>query len=444
MLGSSASWAPKCLNYAILSRGIGGKRNSENVNQNKKSCLAWGCLVGLTLCSAAQAAQWVQTWGAAPLPPTAALGPFPATPSFNNQTIRQTVRISVGGQRIRIRFTNEYGTKPLTIAAAVVASADEKGNIQPGTQRRLLFSGQPGIAIPAAAPLLSDPVDLPVKSLSSLSISLYVPAETGQCTCHQTGVQNAFVSDSGDFTDKAFTPSQTLQMRAFISGVEVESRKNTRAVVVLGDSISDGVGATLDANHRWPDLLANRLEARQANTWGVVNMGISGNRVLGDGAGQSALARFDRDVLSTPGVKLLIIFEGVNDLGISYGNFQGPMAEMFKARAPAVKVTAAAMLAGYRQLIARAHEKGIKVLGATITPYGGAMYFSPEGEAVRQAINTWIRTGHEVDGVIDFDAVMRDPGEPTQIKEGFHMGDHLHGSDAGYAAMAAAINLALF
>ena len=412
--------------------------------KNKKGCLAWGCVVALALCSTTRAAEWVQTWGAAPLPPTAAMGPFPATPSFNNQTIRQTVRVSVGGERIRIRFSNEYGTKPLIIAAAVVALSDEKGNIQPGTQRRLLFSGQPGTSIPAAAPFLSDPVDLPVKSLGSLSISLYVPEDTGQCTCHQTGVQNAFVSGSGDFTDKPFTPAQTLQLRAFISGVEVESRKTTRAVVVLGDSISDGVGATLDANHRWPDLLANRLEAKQANTWGVVNMGISGNRVLGDGAGQSALARFDRDVLATPGVKVVIIFEGVNDLGISYGNPQGPMAELFKARAASAKVTAESMIAGYRQLIARAHLKGLKVLGATITPYRGAFYYTPEGEAVRQAINTWIRTSHEVDGVIDFDAVMRDPGDPTQIKEGFHFGDHLHGSDAGYAAMAAAIDLALF
>jgi lysophospholipase L1-like esterase len=308
----------------------------------------------------------------------------------------------------------------------------------------VLFSRQPGTAIPAAAPFLSDPIDLPVKSLSSLSISLYVPQDTGQCTCHQTGVQNAFVSDSGDFTDKPFTPAQTLQLRAFISGVEVESRKAPRAVVVLGDSISDGVGATLDANHRWPDLLANRLEAQQANTWGVVNMGISGNRVLGEGAGQSALARFDRDVLSTPGVKVVIIFEGVNDLGISYGNPKGPMGELFEGRPPSPKVTVESMIAGYRQLVVRAHVKGLKVLGATITPYGGAFYYAPEGEAVRQAINTWIRTSHEVDGVIDFDAVMRDPGDPTQIKDGFHMGDHLHGSDTGYAAMAAAIDLALF
>ena len=252
------------------------------------------------------------------------------------------------------------------------------------------------------------------------------------------------MSDTGDFTGKAFTPARTMQFRAFISGVEIESAGAGRAVVVLGDSISDGAGSTPNANQRWPDLLANRLNAKGAGGWGVVNMGISGNRVLADGAGLSALARFDRDVLSTPGVTTVIFFEGVNDLGISYGRFEGPMAEVVKSLASGNKVTAESMIAGYRQLIARARAHGLKVLAATITPYGGAMYYSEEGEAVRQAINTWIRTGGEVDGVLDFDAVIRDSAKPNQIKDGFHPGDYLHGSDAGYAAMAASVDLALF
>jgi lysophospholipase L1-like esterase len=353
------------------------------------------------------------------------------------------VRISAGGERIRIRFTNEYGTQPLVIGAVRVALATEKGAIRAGSERAVLFSGQTSVAIPAAAPFVSDPIELPVKALSSLSISIYLPGQTGQCTCHQTGLQHAFVSDSGDFTTKSFQPKDTLEVRAFISGVEVESTRATRAVVILGDSISDGIGSTVDANHRWPDLLANRLEEKGGVAWGVVNMGISGNRVLADGAGQSALARFDRDVLATPGVKAVIVFEGVNDLGISYGHPQGPLAEAFKTMAPPHQVTSESMIAGYRQLIMRAHAHGLKVIGATITPYGGAMYYSPEGEAVRQAINTWIRTGKELDGVLDFDAAIRDPGKPSQIKEGFHMGDYLHGSDAGYAAMSAAIDLSL-
>jgi lysophospholipase L1-like esterase len=186
--------------------------------------------------------------------------------------------------------------------------------------------------------------------------------------------------------------------------------------------------------------LARRLDGNVA----VLNAGISGNRVLGDGAGVSALARFDRDVLSASGVKTVVVFEGVNDLGIAYGNFgTGPLAERFKSLA-GKKVSTEDMIAGYRQLIARAHARGLKVVAATITPYGGAVYYSEEGEKVRQAINSWIRTGKEVDGVIDFDAVLRDPAKPTQIKDGFHAGDHLHGSDAGYAAMAAAIDLKLF
>jgi lysophospholipase L1-like esterase len=233
-------------------------------------------------------------------------------------------------------------------------------------------------------------------------------------------------------------------VRAFISGIDVETARNGRAIVVLGDSISDGVGSSMDANQRWPDLLANRLNARGAAGWGVVNMGISGNRLLSDGAGQSALARFDRDVLSTPAVDAVVVFIGVNDLGISFGRFEGPMGEMMKAaRAASSPATAETMIAGYRQLIARARAKGLKVLAATITPYGSAFYYSEEGEAARQAINTWIRSSKEVDGVLDFDAAIRDPARPTQMKDGFHSGDFLHGSDAGYAAMAAAIDTAL-
>ena len=401
-------------------------------------------LLAFAACATANAAEWVQTWGAAPLPPAVAQGPFPASASFSNQTIRQTVRVSVGGGRVRLRLSNEYGTKPLVIGAAHVALSDEKGNITAGTDKAVLFAGKPGATIPAGAPFVSDPIDLKVDGLTSLSISLYFPEDTGPCTCHATGVQNGFVSDAGDFTAKAFTPAKTIQYRAFISGVDVESATPSRSVVVLGDSISDGVGATLDANHRWPDLLANSLNARGAKGWGVVNMGISGNRVLGDGAGQSALARFDRDVLSATGVKAVVIFEGVNDLGIAYGKFEGPLAERFKALNTGKKPAAEDMIAGYRQLIARAHARGLKVIGATITPYGGAAYYSEEGDAVRQAINTWIRTGKEVDGVIDFDAAIRDPAKPTQIKDGFHAGDHLHGSDAGYSAMSAAIDLKLF
>lgn len=405
--------------------------------------LLGGVLVFLGLTTACAAAEWVQTWGVAPLPPSQAMGPLPGTPSFDNQTIRQTLRISLGGAQVRIRFSNEYGAKPLVIGRARIAAADGDGNPIPGSEREVLFSGKPGTTIPAAAPFLSDPIDLPVKALSALSISLYLPGATGPCTCHSTGMQHAYVSDSGDFTDKAFTAKQTIQDRAFISGVDVLHATAARAVVVLGDSISDGIGSTVDANHRWPDLLADQLDQAH-DGWGVVNMGISGNQVLADGAGQSALARFDRDVLSVPGVRTVILFEGVNDLGISFGHFEGPMAAVMKAMSSGNKVSSESMIAGYRQLIARAHARGLKVIVATITPYGGAAYYAEEGEAVRAAINSWIRSSHEADGVLDFDAAMRDPAKPTQIREGFHAGDHLHGSDAGYRAMAAVIDPGLF
>jgi lysophospholipase L1-like esterase len=254
------------------------------------------------------------------------------------------------------------------------------------------------------------------------------------------------VSENGNFVDKAFTAKQTILSRAFISGVEVETTAPATAIAVLGDSISDGMGSTPDANRRWPDLLAERLAARDGDraAWGVANLGISGNRLLHDGAGQSALARFDRDVLSLPGVKYLIVFIGVNDLGVSYAEPSSPMVDVFKKLRPATPVTAEAMIAGYRQLIERARAKGITVVGATIAPYEGAMSYSSRGEAVRQAVNDWIRNGKAFDAVLDFDAAIRDPAQPTRIADAWHNGDHLHGSDAGYRRLAGSIDLSRF
>jgi lysophospholipase L1-like esterase len=387
---------------------------------------------------------WVGTWGAAPEPATPALRGFPGSPSFSDQTIRQRIRLSAGGTRLRIRFTNEYGTKVLHIGAASVALVGPTGQVESGTRRAVTFGGKPDAWIPAGAPYLSDPIDLPVKALASLSVSLYLPGDTGPCTCHATGRETAYVSGPGDFVGKPFKAARTMTARAFLSGVAVETDRPAATIIAYGDSITDGVGATLNANRRWPDLLADRLDSRQGGKdWGVVNMGISGNRVLNDGAGDSALRRFDRDVLSVPGVKYVIVFEGVNDLGISYGHFTGPLAKAFKMLATSRKATAAAIIAGYRQLIARAHAHGIKVLGATITPYGGSGYYSPEGNAQRERINRWIRTSGAFDAVLDFDAVWRDPAHPSRILLSLQRGDHLHGNDAGYRALANSIDLAL-
>jgi lysophospholipase L1-like esterase len=400
----------------------------------------------LALAVRADAAQWVASWGAAPLPPSPAMGPFPATPSFSNQTIRQVVRLSAGGERVRVRLTNEYGTRPLVIGDARIGRAGADGAIETDSVRPLTFAGKTAATIPAGAPLLSDPVDLALAPLESLSISLYLPGSTGACTCHATGLQTAWVSGPGNFIDKPFAAKQTMLSRAFISGVEVETSAPATAIAVLGDSISDGVGSTVDANRRWPDLLAERLAGRDGGraAWGVVNLGISGNRLLHDGAGESALARFDRDVLSLPAVKYLIVFIGVNDLGISYGEPVGQMAEVFRNLRPAVPADAHAMIAGYRQLIERGRARGMTVIGATIAPYEGAMYYSAQGEAVRQAINDWIRNGKAYDAVLDFDAAIRDPAHPARIADAWHNGDHLHGSDAGYRTLAAAIDLSLF
>jgi lysophospholipase L1-like esterase len=403
--------------------------------------VATALLMG-ALAAHAQDAKWVGSWGASPLAPSPGAGPFPATPSFNDQTVRQIVRLSVGGERVRLRLTNEYGAKAITIGAARVALADGTERLKAGSEHAVTFDGRASAVIPAGAPLLSDPIDLKVDDLAALSVSLYLQGDAGPCTCHGTGMQDAYVSAKGNFTHGTFAPAQTIQMRAYLSGVEVLAPR-AQAVVVLGDSISDGVGSTANANKRWPDLFAERLSARRGGTrFGVVNHGISGNQVLADGAGQSALARFDRDVLSVPGASHVIVFEGVNDLGLGYAKLDGPLAAVMPP--PAVKPTRELMIAGYRQLIARAHSKGLKIYGATIAPYEGAAYYSAEGNAVRQSINDWIRTSKEFDGVLDFDAAFRDPAKPTQMREAFQSGDHLHGSDAGYKAVAESIDLELF
>lgn len=401
---------------------------------------AFAALVLFVIGASAQEPTWIGSWGASPQPPTPGGGPFPATPSFENRTIRQIVRLSAGGSQLRLRLTNEYGTAPLVVGAARVALADEEGRPIEDTERVVTFAGEVSATIPAGAPWLSDPIDLPVDDLALLSVSLYFPESTGPCTCHATGMQAAFVSAPGDHTSGVFEPEQTIQSRAFLSGVDVLTVADG-VIVALGDSITDGVGSTPGANRRWPDVLAERLAAH--GRFGIVNHGISGNRVLGDGAGVSALARFDRDVLSVPGATHVIVFEGINDLGLAFGVFGAPGGGGF-ALPPGVDVNVDSMIAAYRQLIARGRAAGLTVIGATIAPYEGAAYYSEQGEAVRQAVNRWIRESGEFDAVVDFDAVLRDPERPSRLRDGFHSGDYLHGSDAGYRAIAESIDLALF
>ncbi len=406
-------------------------------------------VISLVFAVRAEAAElnWARSWGASPQGPIAGLGPPFATPqAFHDVTLRQVVRLSGGGRQVRVRFTNEFGTAPFAIGAAHVAIAAENGAIQPGSDRVLTFAGKPTATIAAGAPLVSDPVDLTLPARSKLTISLYLPGEVQTCTCHGTSAATGWAMP-GDATAAPAPPAKTapLAVRALISAVEVGSDAQAKTIVAFGDSITDGVGATTDADKRWPDQFAERLIKRGGPAIYVSNQGISGNRVLNDGFGVSALARFDRDVLSTPGLAYVIVFEGINDIGISFAprNDTGPLAGFMKAYGGA-PVSADDIIAGYRQMIARAHQRGVKIYAATVTPYEGAGTSTPQGEAARQAVNAWIRTSGAFDAVLDFDAVWRDPAKPSQIREGLHAGDHLHGSDAGYKVLADSIDLGLF
>ena len=396
------------------------------------AALLWGAA------GTAAEARWITSWAASPIPP----GPKAA--SFADQTLRQRVRLSAGGRAIRVRLTNAFGSSPLAIGAARVVLLDAAGNEIPGSGRQLSFGGVPGATIARGAPLLSDPVRLPVPPLARMAISLYLPGETGPCTCHNTALDDTEVSGRGDFTATPFQPVSLLKDRAFLAAVEVDAPGGAATVVTLGDSITNGSGSTPGADRRWPDRLAERLATRRARVWGVANAGIGGNRVLGDVTGESALTRFDRDVLSHPNVKLLILFEGINDIGRSYGPTKTAEAAEAQHALQGRLTDPAQMIAAYRQIIERAHQHGILVFGATIAPFKGAGYYSNAGEAARQTINRFIRTSGAFDAVLDFDTVFADPADPASLRPGYHAGDHLHGSDAGYAAIANSVDLTLF
>ena len=384
-------------------------------------------------------ARWVGTWTASPQAPEPPI--VLATPAqFDNQTIRQIVHISIGGSRMRVRLSNEFGRTPLVVGSAHIARqmAGNGATIMPGTDRTLTFGGRAGVTIPAGAPVLSDPVDLDAPALSNLAISIHLPKPTPASTFHSLGVQTTYVSSQGDFTAAGTLPTaSTTTSWFFLSGVSVATRRMPAAIVALGDSITDGFASTVDANRRWPNLLAARLQARPGlRNVAVMDHGISGNRTLHDLIGPNALARFDRDVLVAPGVKWVVLLEGINNIGLP-GAFGLPQEV----------VSADDITFSYRQLIARAHEKGLKIYGGTLTPFEGTTfpgYFTPAGEVKRQAVNQWIRTSGAFDAVIDFDKAIRDPAHPTRMLPMYDSGDHLHPNDAGYQTMANVIDLGLF
>lgn len=363
-----------------------------------------------------------------------------ATPAIANQTIRQFVHVSIGGSRIRVQLSNAFGTAPIEIGAANVAvRAGDGPAIVPSSSRALRFSGQPSVIIPAGAVMTSDPADVIVAPLSDLAIDLFLPGDTGAwpspLTTHGTALMNTFTSETGNHAGAvSFDANAPTRLSWFLlSRVEVIAAKEAAAIVTVGDSITDGTRSTPNTNHRWPDELARRLAGdRTTRNLGVLNAGISGNRLLSEqnaAMGINLLARFDRDVLAQPGVKYVVVLEGINDIGM---------------RGPGPSPSAAQLIAAHQQIIERAHAQGLKIYGATLTPFEGAAYFTSEGETKRQAVNEWIRSSKWYDAVIDFDKVIRDPANPTKFLPAYNSGDNLHPNDAGYRAMGQAVDLDLF
>jgi lysophospholipase L1-like esterase len=387
---------------------------------------------------------WVSAWSTAVQTPPPFPG-LPPVPVFDNQTVRMVIHSTIGGDRVRVRLSNAFGTAPLKIGTAQVAFAGKDSTLLPNTIHALTFNGAGSVNIPAGASILSDAVSLRVTPLSELAVSLFIPETTTASTVHFWGQHETYISEPGDFTAKAEMPiASKTNSWYFLADVEVLVSSQTGATVTLGDSITDGAGAKQGDYTDWPDLLASRLVSeRQLPGLAIVNEGIGGNRILYDGAGVNALARFDRDVLAQPGVVNLIILEGINDIGWPHMKPRKLPDGTTPRETPFARqlVTATELIAGLTQIIERARQHGIRVFGATLTPYQGADYYTDDGEATRQQVNQWIRTSGVFDGMIDFDAAVRDAEHPGRLRGDCDSGDHLHPSAAGYKAMAAAVDL---
>lgn len=388
------------------------------------------CCFNPNTASAASPDHWVGTWATAPMAQDNHEVRVAA-----DTTYREIVHVSMGGPALRVILTNEFGIGPLTIGAGNVALSAGGSEIDTAASAPLTFNGRPSIVIPAGALVVSDPVNLKVPPTSDLAVSIFIPAQPiQQISAHGFADQTNYTVLGNAVSAKSLDTPEKIYSWPFLKGVDVRADSKAAAIVAFGDSITDGAYSTRDANTRWPDVLAARLQAdKKTADLGVLNEGIGGNRVLHDDTGPSALARFDRDVLAQAGVKYLIILESINDIGHAQD-----------LRHPYDVVTADDLIAGLSQLATRAHTHGIKVFGATLTPYVGAGYASPKGEAMRQAVNQWIRTTNQLDGVIDFDKATRDPANPEVYLPADEHGDHLHPSDAGYKVMGDAIDLNIF
>jgi lysophospholipase L1-like esterase len=393
-------------------------------------CAVLGLALSTSAASAADVG-WVSAWSAAPDEPG---------PSFGGRTIRQIARSSVAGSSVRVRLSNLFGTQPVTFGSVHVAAHAGGGALRPGSDRALTFGGRSSVTIAAGADASSDAAPFAVDALQELAISFYLPSPSGPSTSHTVGMQTAYIVRGDETSATTLPQAETDGTRYFLTDVEVAAAAGARALVVVGDSVSDGVGSTDDANARWPDALAARLQADpRLRTVAVVNSGLAGNRILNDGVepylGPSTLKRFDRDALDKPGVRWVVLLQGINDISAT---------QLLPSAAD--KVTAEQIVAGMEALVARAHARGVKVFGATLLPRAGARGsrpHTPAGEVMRQAVNAWIRTGGGFDAVVDFEAVVRDPARPTFLRAEFDSGDGTHPNDAGYRAMAAAFDLRL-
>jgi lysophospholipase L1-like esterase len=397
----------------------------------------------VTAIAAARPAHWVVSWGASPSPPPDAATIRKRGLEFNNQTLREIVHLSIGGSAVRVRFSNFFGSQSLEIGSAHVALRASDSAILPSSDHALTFGGAPGVTVPPNAFVLSDPVKLAVSAQSDLAISIFLPHVAPAAGIHYYAFQTSYVGE-GDLTAApSIANPRAISSWIFLAGVDVDAPPSAAAIAVFGDSRIDGDGSTPNANRRWPDVLARRL-SKNGLPLGVLNAGVVGNRILQDAPqvaielGVNGLSRFDRDALDQPGVKYVIVLEGIVDIGL-------PGTPLVSA---SETVSVDQLIVAMKQLIERAHGRGMKVFGATQTPFGDADVvpgiFSAEKEAQRKALNRWIRSSHVFDAVIDFDKVVLDPANPEKIRPAFDKGDHIHPNDAGYEAMANAIDIKLF
>jgi lysophospholipase L1-like esterase len=418
-------------------------KNSNRINFLRNYVLVW---LFLCVCQQVDASPnaWIATWANSPQSGT----PNPGEPllKIDNQTVRERVRVSIGGSQIRLRFSNECGSSPLVIGSATVAIPTDASSVKQESIQSVMFGGHNSITIPAGAPVLSDPIIFPAKSGTELAISIYFPKRVATPTLHAFAFKHAGVSQRGDFTHaEKIKPAAISTASISVSTVLVPTEPSNRLVVAFGDSITDGDGSTVDADNNWPSNLIRRAsKPPKTLTLAVVNEGIVGNRLLRDGDifGVSAFARFDRDALALPGVTHIVLLEGINDICFPGAKMDGQYLAN-PSDAPSVQDITDA----YQQLVSRAHARGLKLIGATITPCEGVDipgYYSESKEAIRQAVNKWIRSSGAFDGVIDFDAVVRDPNHPSQLLPKFASKDHLHPNDEGYKAMADSIDLNVF